>query len=162
MAVNKSSPSRRNSISVSGHNRAHPGHRRRAHSIAPGDHLSPTARARRSLAPRKSILKVNATDDGEDRTQAMDMTGVVRFEADGSRKSLGRRVSFANHAHVRLFEVPEQNTNSTASPQSSPAAEIGSHGGANDENAYPGASSFRRNSSIRRRIFQGVERARGC
>lgn len=150
MAVNKSSPSRRNSISVSGHNRAHPGHRRRAHSIAPGDHLSPTARARRSLAPRKSILKVNATDDGEDRTQAMDMTGVVRFETDGSRKSLGRRVSFANHAHVRLFEVPEQNTNSTASPQSSPAAEIGSHGGANDENAYPGASSFRRNSSIRR------------
>ncbi|KAI6146697.1 Spc7 kinetochore protein-domain-containing protein [Pisolithus tinctorius] len=144
MAVSKSSPSRRNSISVSGHNRAHPGHRRRAHSIAPGDHLSPTARARRSLAPRKSILKVNATDDGEDRTQAMDMTGVVRFEADGSRKSLGRRVSFANHAHVRLFEVPEQNTNSTASPQSSPAAEIGSHGEANDENAYPGASSFRR------------------
>ncbi|KAI6138630.1 Spc7 kinetochore protein-domain-containing protein, partial [Pisolithus tinctorius] len=60
--------------------------------------------------------------------------------------------SFANHAHVRLFEVPEQNTNSTASPQSSPAAEIGSHGGANDENAYPGASSFRRNSSIRRSV----------
>ncbi|KAI6102374.1 Spc7 kinetochore protein-domain-containing protein [Pisolithus thermaeus] len=154
MGVNKVSPNRRNSISVTSHNRAHHGHRRRAHSIAPGDHLSPTARARRSLAPRKSILKAaaNTTDDGEDRTQAMDMTSIVRFEADNSRKSLGRRVSFANHAHVRLFEVPEQNTNSTASPQSSPAAEIGSHGGANDENAYPGAAGFRRHSSMWRSV----------
>ncbi|KAI6137228.1 Spc7 kinetochore protein-domain-containing protein [Pisolithus sp. B1] len=154
MGVNKVSPNRRNSISVTSHSRAHHGHRRRAHSIAPGDHLSPTARARRSLAPRKSILKAaaNTTDDGEDRTQAMDMTSIVRFEADNSRKSLGRRVSFANHAHVRLFEVPEQNTNSTASPQSSPAAEIGSHGGANDENAYPGAAGFRRHSSMRRSV----------
>lgn len=154
MGVNKVSPNRRNSISVTSHSRAHHGHRRRAHSIAPGDHLSPTARARRSLAPRKSILKAaaNTTDDGEDRTQAMDMTSIVRFEADNSRKSLGRRVSFANHAHVRLFEVPEQNTNSTASPQSSPAAETGDHGRANDENAYPGAAGFRRHSSIWRSI----------
>ncbi|KAI6029027.1 Spc7 kinetochore protein-domain-containing protein [Pisolithus marmoratus] len=155
MGVKKFSPSRRNSISVAGHNRVQPGYRRRAHSIAQGDHLSPTARARRSLAPRKSILKAaaNTTDDGEDRTQAMDMTSIVRFEADNSRKSLGRRVSFANHAHVRLFEVPEHNTNSTGSPQSSPAAEIGSHaGGTNDENAYPGAAGFRRHSSIRRSI----------
>ncbi|KAI6022289.1 Spc7 kinetochore protein-domain-containing protein [Pisolithus microcarpus] len=154
MGVNKISPNRRNSISVTSHSRAHHGHRRRAHSIAPGDNLSPTARARRSLAPRKSILKAaaNTTDDGEDRTQAMDMTSIVRFEADNSRKSLGRRVSFANHAHVRLFEVPEQNTNSTGSPQSSPAAEISGHGGTNDENAYPGAAGFRRHSSIRRSI----------
>ncbi|KAI6022339.1 Spc7 kinetochore protein-domain-containing protein [Pisolithus microcarpus] len=144
MGVNKVSPNRRNSISVTSHSRAHHGHRRRAHSIAPGDHLSPTAGARRSLAPRKSILKAaaNTTDDGEDRTQAMDMTSIVRFEADNSRKSLGRRVSFANHAHVRF----------TASPQSSPAAEIGGHGGTNDENAYPGAAGFRRHSSIRRSI----------
>ncbi|KAI5992545.1 Spc7 kinetochore protein-domain-containing protein [Pisolithus marmoratus] len=155
MGVKKFSPSRRNSISVAGHNRVQPGYRRRAHSIAQGDHLSPTARARRSLAPRKSILKAaaNTTDDGEDRTQAMDMTSIVRFEADNSRKSLGRRVSFANHAHVRLFEVPEHNTNSTGSPQSSPAAEIDSHGGGtNDENAYPGAAGFPRHSSIRRSI----------
>ncbi|KAI6095270.1 Spc7 kinetochore protein-domain-containing protein [Pisolithus thermaeus] len=154
MGANKDSPNRRNSISVTSHNGAHHGHRRRAHSIAPGDHLSPTARVRRSLAPRRSILKAaaNTTDDGEDRTQAMDMTSIVRFEADNSRKSLGRRVSFANHAHVRLFEVPEQNTNSTASPQFSPAAEIGGHGGASDGNAYPGAASFRRHSSTRRSV----------
>ena len=81
----------------------------------------------------------------------MDMTSIVRFD-ENTRKSLGRRVSFANHAHVRLFEVPEQNTNSTASPQSSPAAEIENRGATNDENAYPGASNFKRRSSIRRSI----------
>jgi len=35
-----------------------------------------------------------------------------------SRKSLGRRVSFARHSHVRWFET--NHTNSTVSPQSSP------------------------------------------
>ncbi|KAI6022363.1 hypothetical protein BKA83DRAFT_4126066 [Pisolithus microcarpus] len=106
------------------------------------------------VAPCKSILKAaaNTTDDREDRTQAMDMTSIVCFEADNSRKSLGRHVSFANHAHVRLFEVPERNVNSTGSPQSSPAAEISSHGGTNDENAYPGAAGFHRHSSIQRSI----------
>ena len=82
----------------------------------------------------------------------MDMASIVRFEVENTRKSLGRRVSFANHAHVRLFEVPEQNTNSTASPQSSPAADVENRPATNDENVYPGASSFRRRSSIRRSI----------
>ncbi|KAG6332019.1 hypothetical protein ID866_7070, partial [Astraeus odoratus] len=151
---NKASPGRRNSIAVAGQHRARPGHRRRAHSIAPGDPLSPASKARRSLAPRKSILKAafSAPEDGDDRTQAMDMTGVVRFDVENTRKSLGRRVSFANHAHVRLFEVPEHNTNSTGSPQSSPAAEADSYRGTNDENAYPGAAGFRRHSAIRRSV----------
>ncbi|KAL4069071.1 Spc7 kinetochore protein-domain-containing protein [Scleroderma citrinum] len=154
MTVNMGPQSRRNSIAVTSQNKAHPGHRRRAHSIAPGDRPSPASKARRSIAPRKSILKAaaNTTDDGDDRTQAMDMTSIVRFDVESTRKSLGRRVSFANHAHVRLFEVPEQNTNSTASPQSSPAAEVENHGVENDENAYPGAASFKRRSSIRRSI----------
>jgi len=82
----------------------------------------------------------------------MDMTSIVRFDVESTRKSLGRRVSFANHAHVRLFEVPEQNTNSTASPQSSPAVQVENRPATNDENAYPGASSFRRRSSMRRSI----------
>ena len=79
------------------------------------------------------------------------MTSIIRFD-ENTRKSLGRRVSFANHAHVLLFEVTEQNTNSTASPQSSPAAEIESYGATDDENAYPGASSFKHRSFIRQSI----------
>lgn len=66
------------------------------------------------------------------------------------RKSLMRRVSFADQAHVRLFET--QNTNSTASPQSSPMQEAVERG-PTDENAYPGASKFRRRSSIRSLAF---------
>ncbi|KAI6017074.1 hypothetical protein EDC04DRAFT_2870149 [Pisolithus marmoratus] len=109
------------------HNRAHHGHRCHAHSITPGDHLSPTARACHSLAPCKSILKAaaNTTDDGEDRMQAMDMTSTI---------------------------LPEQNMNSMASPQFSPAVEIGSHGGASDGNAYPGAAGFCCHSSIWRSV----------
>jgi kinetochore protein Spc7/SPC105 len=80
----------------------------------------------------------------------MDMTRDYR-EDNLTRKSLGRRVSFANHAHVRLFEVPDHNTNSTASPQSSPAAdpEPDTPRATNDENAYPGAQRSRRRSSGR-------------
>lgn len=75
----------------------------------------------------------------------------------GPRKSMGHRVSFASHAHVRLFEKPE-NTNSTESP-SSPAASSPPHfepapsSVVNDENAYPGAApqGNRRKSAMRRR-----------
>lgn len=80
----------------------------------------------------------------------MDITRDYRDD-NLTRKSLGRRVSFANHAHVRLFEVPDHNTNSTASPQSSPAAEQEPDNprATNDENAYPGAPRSRRRSSAR-------------
>ena len=83
----------------------------------------------------------------------MDLTRDYR-EDNPTRKSLGRRVSFANHAHVRLFEVPDHNTNSTASPQSSPAAgpEPDTPRATNDENAYPGAQRSRRRSSARHSI----------
>ncbi|KAF8559378.1 hypothetical protein OG21DRAFT_1403213, partial [Imleria badia] len=144
-------PSRRNSFAVANKSQAHPGRKRRAHSIAPGDPLSPAARARRSLAPRKSILK--AAVDADDVTQSMEMTRDYR-EDNPTRKSLGRRVSFANHAHVRLFEVPDHNTNSTASPQSSPAAEPDpdTPRATNDENVYPGARMSRRRSSARHSV----------
>lgn len=80
----------------------------------------------------------------------MDITRDYRDD-NLTRKSLGRRVSFANHAHVRLFEVPDHNTNSTASPQSSPAVdpEPDTPRAMNDENAYPGAQKYRRRSSAR-------------
>ncbi|KIJ68713.1 hypothetical protein HYDPIDRAFT_24966 [Hydnomerulius pinastri MD-312] len=157
MTVNRGSPSRRNSFAVANQNQAHPGRKRRAHSIAPGDRPSPASKSRRSLAPRKSILKaaINVPDDDDDATQSMDITRDYRSVAfSDARKSLGRRVSFANHAHVRLFEVPDHNTNSTASPQSSPAAEPdnGRPKPTNDENAYPGASRSRRRSSTRRSL----------
>ncbi|KAH7915151.1 Spc7 kinetochore protein-domain-containing protein [Hygrophoropsis aurantiaca] len=157
MVGSRGSPSRRKSIAVTNQNQpAHPGRRRRAYSITPGDRLSPASKARRSLAPRKSILKaaINIPDD-DDATQSMELTRDFRTEIhdNTSRKSLGRRVSFANHAHVRLFEVPEANTNSTTSPQSSPAAEAGpSRPGPTDENAYPGGAGTRRRSSMRRSV----------
>ncbi|KAH7927413.1 hypothetical protein BV22DRAFT_1061134, partial [Leucogyrophana mollusca] len=157
MVGSRGSPSRRKSIAVANQNQpAHPGRRRRAYSITPGDRLSPASKARRSLAPRKSILKaaINIPDD-DDATQSMELTRDFRTEIhdNTSRKSLGRRVSFANHAHVRLFEVQEANTNSTASPQSSPAVEAEpSRLGPTDENAYPGGGARRRRSSIRRSV----------
>ncbi|KAG2076980.1 hypothetical protein BDR04DRAFT_1002196, partial [Suillus decipiens] len=147
----RGSPSRRKSIAVANQNRPfHPGKKRRAHSIAPGDKINLTSKTRRSLVPRKSILKpaVNIPEDDDDATQSMDLTHVH----ENTRKSLARRVSFADRAHVRLFETQEQNTNSTTSPQSSPAQEAIERG-PTDENAYPGASQFRRRSSIRSIAF---------
>ncbi|KAG1754973.1 uncharacterized protein EDB91DRAFT_1042598, partial [Suillus paluster] len=146
----RGSPNRRKSIAVANQNRPlHPGKKRRAHSIAPGDKINLASKARRSLAPRKSILKaaVNIQED-DDATQSMDLTHVH----ENTRKSLARRVSFADRAHVRLFETQEQNTNSTASPQSSPMQDAVERG-PTDENAYPGASNFRRRSSIRSIAF---------
>ncbi|TFY83040.1 hypothetical protein EWM64_g970 [Hericium alpestre] len=80
----------------------------------------------------------------------MELTRDLRAE---SRKSLGRRVSFAPNASVRLFQVAEQNTNSTQSPDSSPVSEASPHVPPQaDENAYPGAGPSRRRSSVRRSV----------
>ncbi|KAG8680649.1 hypothetical protein FRC08_016126, partial [Ceratobasidium sp. 394] len=82
------------------------------------DGLSPRRRKRRSMVPRKSILKMHNEDD----EQTMDMTTVVGGLGSDltSRKSmLSRRVSFAAMAQVRMFE-PTTNSNATASsPQHS-------------------------------------------
>ncbi|KAG8680662.1 hypothetical protein FRC08_016119, partial [Ceratobasidium sp. 394] len=87
------------------------------------DGLSPRRRKRRSMVPRKSILKMHNEDD----EQTMDMTTVVGgLGSDittGRKSMLSRRVSFAAMAQVRMFE-PTTNSNATASsPQhsSSPA-----------------------------------------
>ncbi|KAF9015040.1 Spc7 kinetochore protein-domain-containing protein [Cyathus striatus] len=179
MAVGKDSPNRRRSIAVTNQNKpiVVPKGRRRAHSVVPGDRLSPLAKARRSLAPRKSILKASitllnnndsqpssqssqplsqaSTNDDLNTTQSMDITQDfrTRIHDNTSRKSLGRRVSFAEHAQVRLFQIPDNNhTNSTTSPQSSPTAPSSddnipaAHFDINDENDYPRP---RRRSSIR-------------
>ncbi|KAI0359036.1 hypothetical protein OH77DRAFT_1509753 [Trametes cingulata] len=166
----KTSPNRRRSIAVLGHGQAKTTSRRRAYSIAPGERLSPAAKARRLLAPRKSILKASinlppqharpsdaaesstsgATEDSN-MTQTMDFTQV---QGQGPRKSLARRVSFAAHTHVRLFhkDTPDSNSpgesSSPAPPDSSPAFVTRAE---NDENAIPGPSQPQRRVSFRRR-----------
>lgn len=50
--------------------------------------------------------------------------------------SLSRRVSFAAHAYVRIFEKNQNNTNSTGSPQSSPRSDEIPR--SNNENAWLG------------------------
>ncbi|KAG9096208.1 hypothetical protein FRC06_008915, partial [Ceratobasidium sp. 370] len=87
------------------------------------DGLSPRRRKRRSMVPRKSILKLHNEDD----EQTMDMTTVVGgLGSDittGRKSMLSRRVSFAAMAQVRMFE-PTTNSNATASSphhSSSPA-----------------------------------------
>ncbi|KAL6299649.1 Spc7 kinetochore protein-domain-containing protein [Sparassis latifolia] len=157
--VNKVSPNRRRSIAVLGQSSSKQSQsRRRAYSIAPGEKLSPAAKARRSLAPRKSILKASinfqdgaesSTFTGDDNiTQTMDFTDIHNAAA---RKSLGRRVSFASHAHVRIFE--RKKTNGSADPPFSPTQ--GSfpqtESRTNDENVYPDTARGGRRSSVRRR-----------
>ncbi|KAJ7462823.1 Spc7 kinetochore protein-domain-containing protein [Mycena galericulata] len=191
----KEQPSRRKSIAGTNQNKPSgvPLGKRRAHSIVPGDVLSPRAKARRLAAPRKSILKATinvinteepealpqsqlqqtappGSSPAEDTngTQSMDFTSdfQTQIHDNPSRKSFGRRVSFASNAHVRLIDRvnKEDNTNSTASPQSSPAASSDLEDDAphppvlSDENAYPGASMRnRRRSSVRQSIGMGSD-----
>ncbi|KAH9487055.1 Kinetochore protein spc7 [Psilocybe cubensis] len=163
MAPKKVSPNRRRSIAVPNQNLPSlvPKGRRRAHSIVPGATLSPLAKARRSLAPRKSILKASintlnvdsssqptnqqpsSTGDDSSITRSMDIT-----HDNTTRKSLGRRVSFAAHSHVRMFET--NNTNESSTPSSDPASPEPSQAqNISNENDYPGQTSRRRRSSIR-------------
>lgn len=97
----------------------------------------------------------SSANDGDDpnATESMDMTHdfQTRIHDNFTRKSMGRRVSFSEHAYVRLFDGSTDNTNSTGTPQSSPGA-LSSESDVpsvpvNDENAYPSAS--RRQSSLR-------------
>ncbi|KAF5337355.1 hypothetical protein D9611_003088 [Ephemerocybe angulata] len=176
MVVTKGdSPSRRRSIAVashagSGQSTAIP-RRRRAYSVVPRTSLSPQAKARRLLVPRKSILKQSFTpDDTEplptqstqstqaafddnDVTQSMEFTQDfrARIHDNASRKSFGRRVSFAEHAHVRVFQIPDKNQVAPTSP-SSPASTSSDPiepPPVTNENDYPQAGSNRRRSSIR-------------
>ncbi|KAI0735508.1 Spc7 kinetochore protein-domain-containing protein [Earliella scabrosa] len=163
----KHSPNRRRSIATLGHgySKSTTSHRRRAYSIAPGERLSPAAKARRLLVPRKSILKASLnlphgrpSDAGESSssgaaddanfTQTMDFTEV---HGNGPRKSLARRVSFAAHTHVRLFHIQSPNGDNSSPAAPSPDADAPAFisRAENDENAIP--SQAARRSSMRRR-----------
>ena len=84
----------------------------------------------------------------------MDFTRDIKspIKEYAARKSLGRRVSFASHAQVRVFEKDQNRgdahpSSPVAGPSSQTAAPV------NDENNYPGASSMaRRRSSLRRSV----------
>lgn len=112
---------------------------------------------RNPQAPRKSILKASLNFNfagneaqPEDETETGDFQTAIHDNTT-QRATFARRVSFAEHAHIRLF-TKEKNTNVSSSPQSS-APESGPSSKINDENAYPGSSALpRRRSSIRRSV----------
>ncbi|KAJ7630550.1 Spc7 kinetochore protein-domain-containing protein [Roridomyces roridus] len=129
--------------------------------LPPSEQLPPTS------SPATEDINGTQTTNG---TQSMDVTTTdfqTQVHDNPSRKSLGRRVSFASTACVRLIDrvTKEDNTNSTASPQSSPiASSDAEEDGAprstvpNDENAYPGASARnRRRSSIRQSMGSDMD-----
>ncbi|KAI9511777.1 Spc7 kinetochore protein-domain-containing protein [Russula earlei] len=157
------SPNRRKSIAVTHQiNKPRPAHKRRPHSITPGDsvlkQLSPASRARRSIGPRKSILKSRPSlnpSDADDVTQTMDFTRDIRgsVNENATRKSLGRRVSFASHAQVRVFEKDANRGDTPPSGTNHPGQSTQPGANVNDENDYPGAPSMvRRRSSSRRSV----------
>ncbi|KAL1753368.1 Spc7 kinetochore protein-domain-containing protein [Schizophyllum commune] len=161
MGVREESSKRRKSIAGTS-SRSSLGNkgRRRAYSIAPGSALSPLAKARRDLVPRKSILKVPVAilhGDDPSFTPSPDTSETRDFTNDfNRRKSLGRRVSFSSTAHIRYFKKQPR-------PSDAASSETGSMDGSpdrapppppprptNDENAYPGSTSNRRRSSVGR------------
>ncbi|KAK7694277.1 hypothetical protein QCA50_001458 [Cerrena zonata] len=150
----KISPNRRRSIAVLNQgSTAHsaPQRRRRAYSIAPGENISPATRARRLRVPRKSILKQSVAP-----SETPDDTLSTAGETTESR-----RVSFAAHAHVLVFEKEKKlsagkdNTRrrsrggETEDQQARFADDNGGDQG-NDENIDPQTGTQRRKSMRRR------------
>ncbi|WVR08768.1 hypothetical protein IAU60_005826 [Kwoniella sp. DSM 27419] len=64
--------------------------------------LSPRRKARRSMQPRKSILKPLGAR-GEENEETQQYAHTIAFSAS-TQSLLSRRVSFAPNAHVRMFE----------------------------------------------------------
>ena len=85
----------------------------------------------------------------------MDFTRDIRGSInDNATRNLGRRVSFASHAQVRVFEKdPNRSDTSPSAVSNHPGHSTQSGTAVNDENDYPGSSSVaRRRSSLRRSI----------
>ena len=84
----------------------------------------------------------------------MDFTHIQgSINENATRKSLGRRVSFASHAQVRVFEKDSKRSGaspSAATDHPDHSAQSGTI--VNDENDYPGATMARRRSSMRRSV----------
>ncbi|KAH8086664.1 Spc7 kinetochore protein-domain-containing protein [Cristinia sonorae] len=146
------SPHRRRSISVLNQgtsSRTAQQQRRRAYSIAPGEKLSPAARARR-MVPRKSILKppnpspLSAEDD---TTDTQETSGAM--DSDNTTRS--RRVSFAAKAFVRVFIKDNKNSHdndvSSLSPSEQQPEQQSREETVNDDTSRSRRRSSRRRSS---------------
>ena len=71
-----------------------------------------------SARPSQESASTSADDpSSQNVTMTMDFTEVVRPTIP--RKSLARRVSFASHAHVRLFEKQDPNASADVSKSGS-------------------------------------------
>ncbi|KAG8806398.1 hypothetical protein FRC19_007273 [Serendipita sp. 401] len=109
------SPSSRKSLSVvSTSRKSHASHRKRAKSMASTnpDELTPRSRRRRSLVPKKSILKgSNAANAAGTTSSQLDLqihNPLEDITANFTKSSIfnpERRVSFAPNAHVRYVHV---------------------------------------------------------
>ncbi|EIW69319.1 hypothetical protein TREMEDRAFT_71597 [Tremella mesenterica DSM 1558] len=83
--------------------------------------LSPRRQARRSMQPRKSILKsnpanaLNAEDATTDFTVQYAHTYAFSSNNESDTRVLSRRVSFAPNAHVRCVDTQHVRTSSTVS-----------------------------------------------
>ncbi|CED84406.1 Kinetochore protein [Phaffia rhodozyma] len=146
--------------------------------------LSPKKLARRALVPRKSILKpynpeetqnytqgavVNqeADEDEDDDDEDENETQFRNMPGESTTMRILRRVSFAAHAHVRMFETAHANTlsqsqSSTTSSVGSlpPSSPVLSSSNVFDEPAQtptPASSSTRRRSSLNHQSATAAE-----
>lgn len=106
-----------------------------------------------------SVQPSSTTSSQSPVVEDANVTGSLEFTQDyttpvhdnTSRKSLGRRVSFASHSHVRMFETIH--SSSTGSPHSSPASALpdgtSRQPDVTNENDYPRQSLSRRRSLAR-------------
>lgn len=114
------------------------------------------------MDPPSQPVNSQSSEDAN-ATRSIDVTQdyTTPLHDNTSRKSLGRRVSFASRSQVRLFETIH--TNSTGSPQSSPASVSispdtpGGQPDVTNENDYPGQSLHQRRSSARYSLAQSED-----
>ncbi|PVG03274.1 hypothetical protein CPB86DRAFT_779615 [Serendipita vermifera] len=144
------SPSSRKSLSaVSTTHKPNLTHRKRAKSIASAnpEDLTPRSKRRRSLVPKKSILKQSNFGNAPPTLQELTMPQsdyrppqLDEMTFNFTRTSAfnpERRVSFAPNAHVRLIPKDTQNNNDLSSPTSSPTNSAESSPDTSKENADP-------------------------
>ncbi|KAG8834159.1 hypothetical protein FRC17_009419 [Serendipita sp. 399] len=166
------SPSSRKSLSVvTSSRKSHAAHRKRAKSMASTnpDELTPRSRRRRSLVPKKSILKgSNAANTAGTASSQLDLQAHNPLEditANFTKTSIfnpERRVSFAPNAHVRLIPKEVQIVNESSSPPPSPGDSNDSSPDTSQENMRLAADPSplkdykpKRRSSLRTSIGDG-------
>ncbi|TIA90725.1 hypothetical protein E3P81_03233 [Wallemia ichthyophaga] len=86
--------------------------------------LTPTKLARRKAKPRRSILKPQPPPDS-DEEEELPQNPVKH--ATPRKSEASRRVSFASHCFIRLFEDEEGNKQASSSPRRSPSPKKSQH-----------------------------------